>query len=154
MKESPYTIDRRKFIRITGITGTGLMLGLSMIAKGDAVIEKLNGAAAPENAGPFELAPLVNIDKSGLITIYNPRPEIGQGVFQSIPALIAEELEVSLDKVTIKQTGGEKKFGQGQSAGGSASVRSGYLKLRKVGASARTMLITAASQQWNVPAQE
>jgi isoquinoline 1-oxidoreductase beta subunit len=68
--------------------------------------------------------------------------------------MIAEELEVSLDQVTIKQTGGEKKFGGGQSAGGSASIRTGYQSMRKVGASAREMLIKAASQQWNVPVTE
>ncbi|HKP32957.1 MAG TPA: molybdopterin cofactor-binding domain-containing protein, partial [Chitinophagaceae bacterium] len=76
------------------------------------------------------------------------------GVFQAIPALIAEDLEVSLNQVTIKQTGGEKKFGGGQSAGGSSSVRGSYQRLRKLGASAREMLTTAASKQWNVPAEE
>ena len=94
------------------------------------------------------------IEKTGQITIFNTRPEIGQGTFQSVPAMIAEELEVSLDQVTIKQTGGEKKFGGGQSAGGSASIRTGYQNMRKVGASAREMLIKAASQQWNVPVTE
>jgi isoquinoline 1-oxidoreductase beta subunit len=46
--------------------------------------------------------------KRGLVTIFNTKPEIGQGTYQSIPALIAEELEVAMDKIVIKQTGGEK----------------------------------------------
>jgi isoquinoline 1-oxidoreductase beta subunit len=75
-------------------------------------------------------------------------------VFIIRSALIAEELEVSLDQVTVQQTGGEKKFGPMQFAGGSCSVRLGYMELRKIGASAREMLIKAASQQWNVPAEE
>jgi len=141
MKESSSTIDRRSFIRITGITGTGLMLGLSMIAKGEALTEQLAGTTGESELEPFELTPFVNIEKSGQITIFNPRPELGQGTFQSVPALIAEELEVSLDQVTIKQTGGEKKFGNEQFAGGSNSVRGGYMNLRKVGASAKAMLI-------------
>lgn len=140
-------INRRNFLRLTGITGAGLVFGLS--ASGETAIEDL--AAAGES---FELTPFVVIEKTGQITIFNTRPEIGQGTFQSIPALIAEELEVSLSEVTIKQTGGEKKFGPGQSAGGSASVRTSYQNLRKVGASAREMLITAASTLWKVPASE
>lgn len=149
MKTSPSTIDRRNFIRLTGITGAGLMLGLSINVKGETNVEH-----SANIAEGFEFSPFVIIEKSGQITIFNTRPEIGQGVFQSIPALIAEELEVSLDQVTIKQTGGEKKFGDGQSAGGSASVRSSYNNLRQVGAAAKAMLITAASTQWAVPVSE
>lgn len=149
MNQPTSQINRRNFLRLTGITGAGLVMGLSSRANGVEMVENLTNALES-----FELHPLVVIEKSGLITIYNSKPEIGQGTFQSIPALIAEELEVSLDKVTIKQTGGEKKFGPGQSAGGSASVRTSYMNLRKVGAAAREMLIKAAAQQWNVPVEE
>lgn len=142
-------IDRRNFLRLTGITGAGLVLGLSAQGSGTATVENL--AAAGET---FDITAFVQIDAGGLITIFNPKPEMGQGTFQSIPALIAEELEVSLDKVTIQQTGGEKKFGPGQAAGGSSSVRTSYQNLRKVGASAREMLISAAAAKWNVPVGE
>ena len=149
MKQPIATINRRNFLRISGITGAGLVLGLSAKANGEMAVANLTAADAS-----FELTPFVLIEKSGLITIFNPKPEMGQGTFQSIPALIAEELEVSLDKVTIQQTGGEKKFGGGQSAGGSASVRTSYMNLRKVGATAKEMLIKAASMQWNMPVEE
>jgi isoquinoline 1-oxidoreductase beta subunit len=149
MTQTIATINRRNFLRISGITGAGLVLGLSAKANGEMAVANLTAAEAS-----FELTPFVVIEKSGLITIFNPKPEMGQGTFQSIPALIAEELEVSLEKVTIKQTGGEKKFGGGQSAGGSASVRTSYMNLRKVGATAKEMLIKAASIQWNVPVEE
>jgi isoquinoline 1-oxidoreductase beta subunit len=147
MNTSLPNIDRRNFLRISGITGAGLVFGLS--ASGETAVEELTAAGEI-----FEITPFVIIEKTGQITIFNTRPEIGQGTFQSVPAMIAEELEVSLDQVTIKQTGGEKKFGGGQSAGGSASIRTGYQSMRKVGASAREMLIKAASQQWNVPVTE
>ena len=149
MNKSISHIDRRGFIKLTGITGAGLLVGLSAKADGAAAVKNLTGATES-----FELTPFVLIENTGQITIFNPKPEMGQGTFQSIPALIAEELEVSLDQVTIKQTGGEKKFGGGQSAGGSASVRSSYQNLRKVGASAREMLVKAASQKWDVPVEE
>lgn len=140
-------INRRNFLRITGITGAGLVFGLS--ANGETAVEELTAAGEL-----FELTPFVIIEKTGQITIFSRNPEMGQGTFQSVPALIAEELEVSLDQVTIKQTGGEKKFGGGQSSGGSASIRTGYQMLRKIGASAREMLIKAASQKWDVPVTE
>ena len=133
------------------MTGAALMLGIRSASAADNP-EVLNLAfGSPES---FELTPFVIIEKTGKITLMNPKPDMGQGTFQSIPALIAEELEVSLDQVTIRQTGGEKAYGPSQISGGSYSVRSSYEPLRKVGASAREMLITAASKQWNVPVNE
>ncbi len=146
---TPTSLDRRNFLRITGITGAGLVLGLSATGSGTETVENISAASES-----FDITAFIQIEKNGHITLFNPKPEMGQGTFQSIPALIAEELEVSLDKVTIQQTGGEKKFGGGQSAGGSSSVRGSYQNLRKVGASAREMLISAAAAQWNVPVSE
>jgi isoquinoline 1-oxidoreductase beta subunit len=149
MTNNNSNINRRNFIRLTGITGTGLILGLSGKASTATAVENLSAAA-----DPFELGAFIMINKNGEITLFNTKPEIGQGTFQSIPALMAEELEVSLDKVTIKQTGGEKKYGFMQFAGGSMSIRSEYQNLRKVGAAAKEMLLNAAGMQWNVPVAE
>ena len=150
MEKTFSTINRRNFIKLTGITGAGFIIGLSMKSNnGIAEVTKLS-----DDAALYDLTPYIMIEKTGAITLFNTRPEIGQGTFQAIPSLIAEELEVSLDRVTIKQTGGEKKFGPMQFAGGSMSVRSDYFTLRKAGASAREMLVKAASQQWNVPVAE
>ncbi|MCU7550378.1 molybdopterin-dependent oxidoreductase [Chitinophagaceae bacterium LB-8] len=158
MQKTSSNINRRNFLRLTGITSAGFIMGLS--AKGNNGVPEvanltnsgLNSLADATEA--FELTPFVVIEKSGAITIFNTKPEMGQGVFGAIPSLIAEELEVSMDQITIKQTGGEKKFGGGQSAGGSSSIRSNYNNLRKVGASAREMLVKAASQQWGATVEE
>ena len=142
-------IGRRKFLKISGISGAGLVIGLqtgqAMMA---ARIMKMNGAGDVSEVTPF-----VIIDKTGAITIMNPRPDMGQGTFQSIPALIAEELEVPFDKINIKFTSGEDKYGE-QDAGGSYSVRGSYFPLRKVGAAAREMLVKAAAQKWSVSPDE
>ena len=148
--------SRRGFLKATGLTGVAFALGLSSTDAFASPILNVSpkpGLALPEAA---ELTPYVIIEKSGRIIIMNPRPEIGQGTYQSVPALIAEELEVPLDKVTIRQTGGEPKYGElwSQAVGGSGSIRGGYTQMRKVGASAREMLRQAASQQWNVPIEE
>lgn len=140
-------INRRHFLKLTGITSAGFIIGLSLKGNGIATIGK--GEIAP-----FGLTPFVMIEPDGTITIFNPKPEMGQGTYQSIPSLIAEELEVPLTAIIIRQTGGEKRFGDGQGAGGSSSVRGSYFELRKVGASAKEMLLQAAANQWKVPVAE
>ena len=143
------SIGRRNFLRLTGITGAAFILGFKP-AKSTGLPAILN---LSNKADLFELTPYIIIEKSGKITIMNPKPEIGQGTYQSVPALIIEELEVSPDQVTILQTSGEKGFID-QSVGGSSSVRENYSLLRKVGASARIMLIQAAASTLNVPDSE
>ena len=145
--------SRRNFLKAAGLTGAAFALGFSSTDTLSSPVQNLSGLALPES---IELTPYILIEKSGRIIIMNPRPEIGQGTYQSVPALIAEELEVPLDKVVIRQTGGESKYGGmwSQAVGGSGSIRGGYTQMRKVGASAREMLIQAASQQWSVPVAE
>lgn len=153
-------ISRRNFLKYTGLSGTAFVLGISnanaAIAAATTDVETGHALSLPLNPilDQISLTPYIIIEKSGKITIFNTKPEMGQGTYQSITALIAEELEVSPNQYVIQQTGGESKFGRGQSAGGSFSVRSSYNELRKVGASAREMLITAAAKQWNVAEAE
>lgn len=141
------TLDRRNFLRITGISSLALVLGVSQ----KSVSAVLSSVGTLDES--FKLSPYIIIEKSGKITLMNPKPDMGQGTFQSVPALMAEELEVSLDAVTILQTGGQKEFGS-QVSGGSYSVRGNYSKLRKLGASAKEVLLKAASNEWKVPVTE
>jgi isoquinoline 1-oxidoreductase beta subunit len=142
-------VGRRDFIRLTGVTGTGLFLGLRSVARG-----VWNPELMEPGAEGSSLTPYIHIEPGGKITIFNPKPEIGQGTWQSVPTLITEELEVSLDQVVIRQTGGEKVFGEGQSVGGSYSIRGNYQRYRTVGAAAREMLIAAAASKWGVSAAD
>jgi isoquinoline 1-oxidoreductase beta subunit len=144
------TVSRRRFLQLSSLTGAGFIIGLGA-AEGKALSQLVN---LSNLANPVGVTPFVLIDPKGGITIYNTKPEIGQGTFQSIPSLIAEELDLSLDQITIRQSGGEKELGADQFAGGSASIRTSYTKYRKVGAAAREMLVTAASLAWKVPVTE
>lgn len=144
------TVSRRRFLQLSSLTGAGFIIGLGG-AEGKALSQLVN---LSNLANPVGVTPFVLIDPKGGITIYNTKPEIGQGTFQSIPSLIAEELDLSLDQITIRQSGGEKELGADQFAGGSASIRTSYTKYRKVGAAAREMLVTAASLAWIVPVTE
>jgi len=134
-------LSRRNFIINTGGAGTALCLGLSAKGKTDKIL----GIGEAKNFTPYIL-----VESSGKITLFNTKPEMGQGTFQSVPALIAEEFEVSLDEVIIKNTNGEKEFGNQQSAGGSSSIRNNYTTFRKIGASAKSVFIQAAANKWNV----
>ncbi len=134
-------VSRRQFIKNTGKASFALWLGAT--SNGFANVAFITDA--PSNFTPF-----VKIEKNGKITIFNTKPEMGQGTFQSVPALIAEELEVSLDAITIVQTSGEKQFGGGQAAGGSSSIRGNYDAYRKIGAAAKEMLVKAASVKWGI----
>lgn len=75
---------------------------------------------------------------------------MGQGVWTSLPMILADELEADWKQIAIEQAGASTLFGD-QTTGGSASVRTTWDPMRKAGAQAREMLITAAAQQWNVP---
>ncbi len=136
-------ISRRSFIKNTGGASLALWLGIS--TKGFA-----SQTSLPTEGKRF--TPYILVESNGNISIFNTKPEMGQGTFQSIPALIAEEFEVSLEQITILLTNGEKELGNGQRAGGSASIRNNYTELRKVGASAKEVFITAASAKWAVDA--
>lgn len=136
-----HQVSRRSFIKNAGGTGIALWLGINF--RGYTII-----TTEIVEAGNF--TPYILVEAAGTITIFNTKPEMGQGTFQSIPAIIAEEFEVSLDQVTIKNTNGEKPFGNRQRAGGSSSIRTNYTDLRKVGASAREVFIKAAGSRWQV----
>ncbi|MBD2756722.1 xanthine dehydrogenase family protein molybdopterin-binding subunit [Spirosoma validum] len=139
-------LSRRDFFQYAGLTGSAFLLGLSS-SIGRAATSQLPTGALAE---PLQFTPYIRIDSTGAITIFNTKPEMGQGTFQSIPALICEELEVPLEMVTIKQSNGEKELGTLQRAGSSASIRTSFTELRKVGASAKEMLVKAASTRWGV----
>jgi isoquinoline 1-oxidoreductase beta subunit len=141
MKTPSNSVSRRNFLQYAGFTGAAFWLGLS---------PSTAHLAAHAGANPIQFTPYIRIDPAGTITIFNIKPEMGQGTFQSIPALICEELEVSLSQVTIQQSNGEKELGKAQRAGGSSSIRTSYQDLRKIGAAAKEMLLKAAGTKWQV----
>ena len=145
MKTNP---TRRDFIKASSL----LAIGFSLPSWGGAnngihKIEATNAALG------LELSPYVVIDDLGKIILYNAKPDVGQGTWQAIPMLLAEELEVSMEQIEIRMTDGTAKYGA-QNIGGSNSIRSRWKPMRQAGAAAKEMLIKAASNQWQVPVNE
>lgn len=147
MSTSEKNLSRRNFIKLTGMTGAALSLGIYSTgsAKGMEIIK-----ASEANNGGIEMNAWISIDSSGKVTIINHRAEMGQGSFQAVPQIIAEELEVDLNEIKIVfGVGNQKKYGS-QITGGSSTVRGSYKNLGQMGASAREMLKEAAAKKWNV----
>ncbi|AOK62112.1 molybdopterin cofactor-binding domain-containing protein [Burkholderia ubonensis] len=154
-------VSRRTFLKF-GMTlgaaaGGGLLLGFSVpAAGGDARRSVIGGDAneAPRH-GVFAPNAFVQIDRNGQVTLVMPKVEMGQGVYTSLPMLIAEELEVPLSNVTLDHAPpNEKLFFDpllgGQLTGGSTSIRYAWEPMRRAGATARTLLVGAAAKQWGV----
>jgi isoquinoline 1-oxidoreductase beta subunit len=131
-------ISRRSFLGSTAAAGAGLVIGFYLPAHGQTEAE----------ATTFSPNAYLRIDPKGEVTIVVARTEMGQGVWTSLPMILAEELEADWKQIKIEQAGASTLFGD-QTTGGSASVRTTWDPMRKAGAQAREMLISAAAQEWN-----
>jgi isoquinoline 1-oxidoreductase beta subunit len=142
-------ISRRGFLQTSAVASGGLMLGVA-----------LPGALSDAQAAGTLYTPnaWVHIGDDNTITLISARSEMGQGVYTSMPMLIAEELNVDIRKIKVAiappngKLYGNALLGGPQLTGGSTSVRDGWEKLRIAGAQVREMLISAAATQWNVDA--
>jgi isoquinoline 1-oxidoreductase subunit beta len=151
METTDKNLSRRNFIKISSLSGTALTLGMYLPASAKEA-EVINAEAA--DALGIEMNAWISIDSSGKVTIVNHRAEMGQGSYQTVPQIIAEELEVDLNSIhIISGIGNEKKYGN-QVTGGSGTVRTAYKHLSRMGATAREMLIQAAAKTWNVNKSE
>ncbi len=139
--------SRRDFLRVGAAAGGGLLLGLH-----------LPGALASAAAADFQPNAFIRIGRDGKVVLVMPKIEMGQGIHTAFAQLIAEELEVPLDRVTNEDAPpddrryGDASFAGLQMTGGSTSVRGSWMIMRKAGATARALLVSAAAQSWQVDA--
>lgn len=147
---------RRDFLRMSAFTGGGLVL--AYLGAGDSALAQISKPAADATSAAttstdFVPHALIRIGSDGTVTLVSKQPEIGQGIKTSLPMVIAEELEVNWKDVRIIQGDLNPAYGS-QGAGGSTSTPTNYNEFHRLGATARTMLVSAAAQTWNVPASE
>ncbi len=133
-------LDRRQFLKATGLMGGGLMLSF------------LGGRAAAKG-GTLRPNGYLRIDSGG-ITLYAKNPEIGQGVKTSLPMIVAEELDAAWEDVRVVQSPIDETTYGAQFAGGSTSIPMNWDPLRRAGATARAMLVGAAAARLGVPPAE
>jgi isoquinoline 1-oxidoreductase beta subunit len=139
--------NRRDFLKTTSITTTGLIMGV--VLPGTVRESVAAGTLHTPNAW-------VHIADDNSITLISARSEMGQGVYTSMPMLIAEELNVDVTKITVAAAPPGAQYANAflgaMITGGSTSVREGWEKLRVAGAQVREMLVAAAAQEWGVDA--
>jgi len=139
--------NRRDFLKTTSITTSGLIMGV--VLPGTVRESVAAGTLHTPNAW-------VHIADDNSITLISARSEMGQGVYTSMPMLIAEELNVDVTKITVAAAPPGAQYANAflgaMITGGSTSVREGWEKLRVAGAQVREMLVAAAAQEWGVAA--
>jgi isoquinoline 1-oxidoreductase subunit beta len=140
--------SRREFLKTSATLSGGVLLGFRLAGVTDGAAQ-----TAPATA---EFAPnaFIRISKANVVTIVLNKAEMGQGVYTSLPMLIAEELEVDLRRVKVVFAPVDAAYGHPtlglQFTGGSQSIASEWERLRKAGAAAREMLLAAAADVWKV----
>ncbi len=145
------TISRREFVIRAAALGGGLLVGFHLPYG--------SGLARAAESGPVEVNAWIVITPDSRVTIRVARSEMGQGIFTSLPMLVAEELECDWATVRAEYASAHEHLARNRvyvsmSTGGSRSVRESHEYLRRAGAVAREMLIAAAAESWGVPPRE
>lgn len=151
MSTDSITFSRRSFLRTSSLAGGGMLIGFNLFTACKDNVE-MPKDIAQLNYNDFNA--FIKISDEGMVTLYSPNPEIGQGVKTSMPMLIAEELDVPWENVNVVQGVLDTKNYQRQVAGGSQSIRFSWKPLRETGALAKQMLVNAAAARWGIDASE
>jgi len=139
-------LSRRDLFKVSALAGGGVLLQMTLPTAAEA---------PPEDVlvGSKELNVYVQIDPDGQITIYSSMPEMGQGIRTTLPMIVAEEMGARWEDVRVLDAPLDEKFGF-QMSGGSTSVPRNIGTMRRMGASAREMLIGAAALMMEVDRED
>jgi isoquinoline 1-oxidoreductase subunit beta len=144
---SPVALSRRDFLQASAAVSGGLLIAIALPGC-------KNSAQASGETTYLVPNAFLRIGTDDTITFYCDKSEMGQGVYTALTMLVAEELGVGLARINTEFAPPGDAYVNtligGQITGGSTSVREGWDKLRKAGATARTLLVTAAANEWGV----
>ncbi|MGO4326287.1 molybdopterin cofactor-binding domain-containing protein [Cupriavidus sp. 2TAF22] len=142
-------LSRRTFLKLTGVAGGGLALGL---VGGVELAQAAEDGAKQKSPSPPQAFVIIAPDNT--VTIAVNRLEFGQGVHTALPMVLADELDVDWKNVrSMLAPAGDAYRDPGfgiQMTGGSTALMHSFTQYRELGARARAMLVTAAAKQWNV----
>lgn len=136
---SAVALSRRGFIGVSLVAGGGIVFDLTVPT-----------AAKAADGEPVFLTAFIRILPGNRFVIGGKNAEIGQGAKTTLPMMIAEELDIDWDQVSVEQTHADQALFGAQSAGGSRTTGREWLPMRQAGAAARAMLLAAAARQWGV----
>ncbi len=148
--------SRRQFLLGALAAGTGVAIGYRILSASPA----LAGEAATES-GSHAFSPYLTIGGDGKVTVLSSQFEMGQGSYNGIATLVAEELDADWSAIDVIGAAGNIKAygniafgGTMQGTGGSTSMSTSWERYRRAGAAARAMLVAAAAAEWGVDAAE
>jgi len=147
MSKQAEQFSRRDFLKVSGFAGLGLVIGVSLFGCKNDGSKDEEGEVVPLKE--TEINAYILIREDGTATIMAKNPEIGQGIRTSLPMILAEELDLPWEKVTVEQAPLDDRMTP-QYAGGSQGITTNYEALRKAGAAAKAVLIAAAAKKWGV----
>ncbi len=146
----PRAFSRRDFLKSSGLVlGLYVPFGKSALAQGAAAKTEIN----------YSPNAFVRIGSDDTVTVLCKHIEFGQGPYTGMATLVAEELDADWSQMRAEHAPSNPVlyknllFGV-QGTGGSSAIANSYEQMRKVGAAARSMLVTAAADEWKVPASE
>ncbi|MFV1987069.1 MAG: molybdopterin cofactor-binding domain-containing protein [Gemmatimonadota bacterium] len=141
-------VSRRSFLQRTGAAAGGLVISFHLP---EGRVRGLFAATAE----PFEPNAFIRIATDDTITMVIHKSEMGQGVYTSLPMLMAEELDADWSKIRVVSAPAERRYAGSygmQLTGGSTSVMTTWQQMRQAGATARALLVEAAANRWGVEA--
>lgn len=144
--------SRRDFLKIAATASGGLLIGFSWSSCDSPKVEVLSNEEVLSKAVNFNA--FLSISPDGDVVIYSPNPELGQNIKTSFPMIVAEELDADWKKVRVIQANLDTEKFERQVTGGSGAMPHSWERLRKAGATARHLLVTAAAAKWDLPASE
>jgi isoquinoline 1-oxidoreductase subunit beta len=143
--------SRRNFLKLSAVSGGGLLLGFSWFSAEAETPVIMTGA---NFTGDLGFNSYLSIATDGTVTIFSPNPELGQNIMTSFPMIVAEELDADWAKVKVVQAPLDTVKFDRQLTGGSGAIPHSWKRLRLAGAGARYLLVAAAAKRWNVDASE
>jgi isoquinoline 1-oxidoreductase subunit beta len=143
-------VSRRQFLG--SVFSTGAFVLASQVVP-ESVWAQDPGVRTRAQGAPLSPSVYLGVEPDGSVFIVTHRSEMGTGIRTTLPLVAADELDADWSRCRIEQGLGDPKYGD-QNTDGSRSIRDFYDAFRRAGSSARTMLVSAAAAQWNVPASE
>lgn len=135
-----HNISRRNFVKVFGLASGGLIIGCQF--SNNEIVRIDDGTTFAPNL-------FIQLKKDGKLILLSSRSEMGQGIRTSLTSAIADEMDADWNYVQVEQATGDSKFGN-QNTDGSRSVRTILEPMRKLGATAKAMLISAAAKKWEI----
>ena len=142
-------LNRRSFLQVSVAAGGGMLIALHLDP-----VEMLAQGPPGAPAVRYDALAFVKIGADGTVTITSKNPEIGQGIKNMLPMIIADELDVDWASVKIVQADADQTKYGAQVAGGSTATPTTGDPMRQVGSAIRQMLLAAAAEKWTVPVSE